>query len=65
MHMVEHYRRTEYGVLELQVTYEDPAVFKAPWVEHRQLDLAPQEELIEYVCENNKWATDVTARGSD
>jgi len=19
-------------------------------------DLAPQEELIEYVCENNKWA---------
>ena len=64
MHMVERYRRTEYGVLELQVTYEDPAVFKVPWVEHRQLDLVPQEELMEYVCENNKWATDAAARAS-
>ena len=56
MHMIERYRRTEYGLLELQVTYEDPAVFNEPWVENRMLDLAPQEELMEYVCENNKWA---------
>ena len=56
MHMVERYRRTAYGVLEVQVTYEDPAVFNEPWVENRVFDLAPQEELMEYVCENNKWA---------
>ncbi|TDJ34828.1 MAG: carboxypeptidase regulatory-like domain-containing protein [Gammaproteobacteria bacterium] len=56
MHMIERYRRTEYGLMELQVTYEDPAVFNEPLVQNRALDLAPQEELIEYVCENNKWA---------
>ena len=57
MHMVERYRRTDYGVMEVRVTYEDPVVFNEPWVENRVFDLAPQEELMEYVCENNKWAT--------
>jgi hypothetical protein len=56
MHITERYHRTEYGAIKLQVVYEDPAVFNEPWVESRTLDLAPQEELIEYVCENNKWA---------
>ena len=56
MRMVERYRRTEYGLIELQVVFEDPAVFEEAMVENRTLDLAPQEELIEYVCENNKWA---------
>lgn len=56
MEMTERYTRTEYGVMEVQVTYEDPAVFNEPWIENRLFELAPQEELIEYVCENNKWA---------
>ncbi len=56
MHTVARYRRTAYGVLEVQMTYDDPAVFNEPWVENRVFDLAPQEELMEYVCENNKWA---------
>ena len=47
LHMIERYKRTEYGVMELQVTYEDPAVFNEPLVQNRSLDLAPQEELIE------------------
>ena len=55
MRMTERYHRTEYGVIELQVSFDDPAVFNEPWVQNRTLDLAPQEELIEYVCENNKW----------
>lgn len=56
MHMVERYRRTEYGKIELSITIEDAAVFKKPLTENLPLDLAPQEEIIEYVCENNKWA---------
>jgi hypothetical protein len=56
MHMEERYTRTEYGQMELQVTFDDPEVFAEPLVRNFQFDLAPQEELIEYVCENNKWA---------
>ena len=57
LHMIERYERTGYGRMELHMTVEDPNVFNAPWSESRVLDLAPQEELIEFVCENNKWAT--------
>jgi len=54
--MEERYTRTEYGRMELQVTFDDPDVFVKPLVQNIQFNLAPQEELIEYVCENNKWA---------
>jgi len=56
MRMEERYTRTEYGQMELQVTFDDPEVFAKPLVQNIQFALAPQEELIEYVCENNKWA---------
>ncbi len=56
MRMTERYQRTTYGRMVAEVTIEDAAVFTAPWIRNMSFDLAPQEELIEYVCENNKWA---------
>jgi hypothetical protein len=56
MRLEERYTRPDYGHLDVQVTIDDPGVFTKPWVQHRRFDLAPQEELIEFVCENNKWA---------
>ena len=53
---VERYTRTDYGRMELEFTIEDPKVFNSPWVSNIVFDLAPQEELMEFVCENNKWA---------
>ena len=55
MRMEERYRRTDYGHLEVQVTIDDPGVFAAPWIRNMTWDLAPQAELMEYVCENNQW----------
>jgi hypothetical protein len=56
LRMVERYTRLDFGRIDLKITYEDPAVYKSPLEENLLLHLAPQEELIEYVCENNKWA---------
>ncbi|MCZ6642658.1 MAG: carboxypeptidase-like regulatory domain-containing protein [Gammaproteobacteria bacterium] len=56
MRMTERYQRTEYGTMTAEITFEDTEVFSAPFVRNLSFDLAPQEELIEYVCENNKWA---------
>jgi len=56
LHIVEQFTRIEYGRLMVEVTIEDPTVFKKPWIQHHPMDLVPQEELFEYVCENNKWA---------
>jgi len=58
LHLRERYRRSDYGHLEVRVTFDDPGVFEEPWVWNMTWDLAPQEELLEYVCENNKWGTD-------
>lgn len=56
LHIVELYKRPEYGRIELEVTIVDPKVFNSPWTQRSSFDLAPQEEMIEYVCENNKWS---------
>jgi len=54
MRMTERYRRVDYGHMELNVTFEDPQAFARPYHENLTLTLAPQEELLEFVCENNK-----------
>jgi Carboxypeptidase regulatory-like domain len=54
LHMTERYRRVDYGSLEVKVTFEDPQAFAKPYHENLTMTLAPQEELLEYVCENNK-----------
>ncbi len=54
LHMTERYRRVDFGQMEVAVTFEDPATFVRPFHMNVKLDLAPQEELMEYVCENNK-----------
>ena len=54
LYMTERYRRTDYGHIELNVTFEDPQGLMGPYHENLTLTLAPQEELIEFVCENNK-----------
>jgi len=54
LHVIERYRRPDFSHLQVEVTYEDPGTFTKPVVRKAVWDLAPDEELIEFVCENNK-----------
>ncbi len=54
LHVTERYTRLDYGHMEVAVTFDDPATFVKPFHMNVKLDLTPQEELLEYVCENNK-----------
>jgi hypothetical protein len=54
-HVVERYKRTTYGDMELDLTIEDPNVYVEPWVQQIPVYLTPGEELLEFVCENDKW----------
>jgi hypothetical protein len=56
LHIVERFTRNDYGHLIIEAIIEDPTVFKKPWIMNLPLELTPQEELLEYVCENNKWS---------
>jgi hypothetical protein len=56
MHIVERYRRPDVAHLILDITIEDPGTFTKPWNLPMTWELAPGEELIEYICsENNQY----------
>lgn len=54
LRMTESYHRIDYGHMELSVTFEDPEAFAKPYHVNLSLTLSPQEDLLEFVCENNK-----------
>ncbi len=50
----ERYRRRNFGNLDLEVTFQDPAVYSRPWTVAVRAELASDTELIEYVCNESK-----------
>ncbi len=55
LHITERYRRPDLGHLETEVTVEDPGVLAKPWTMKKVADLAPGEEIREFICaENNR-----------
>src|SRR5580658_8468150 len=50
----ERYRRRDFGNLDLEVTFEDRAVYARPWTVAVRAELAADTELIEYVCNESK-----------
>jgi hypothetical protein len=56
-HVIERYRRTSYGDMELELTIEDPAVYQEPLVQQIPIYLTPSEQLYEFVCENESWVS--------
>jgi hypothetical protein len=56
LRIIERYRRPDLAHLKIDVTIDDPGTFSKPWNIHMTWELAPGEELIEYVCpENNQF----------
>jgi hypothetical protein len=55
LHITERYRRPDLGHLETEVTVEDPGVLAKPWTMKKVAELAPGEEIREFICaENNR-----------
>jgi hypothetical protein len=54
LHLVERYRRRDFGHLEIQFTIDDPKAYLKPWNVTMTFDLLPDTELIEHVCENER-----------
>ena len=52
--VTERIRRPNYGTLEIQITVNDPKMYKQPWTVTANQSLLADDELIEFVCgENN------------
>ena len=53
LHVIERYRRTAYDTISYQARIDDPNVFAAPWTLAGTLNLHPEWQIQEYVCEDN------------
>jgi hypothetical protein len=51
--VTERFHRKDFGHMELQITIDDPKAYTKPWTVTENAVLQPDDELIEYVCEEN------------
>lgn len=54
LRMTERFQRRSVGVIDLQVTLEDKAAYSRPWSVPVSVTLAPDTDLLEYVCNENE-----------
>src|SRR5688572_2155675 len=50
----ERFRRLSYGQLQVDLTLDDPKSYTKPWTVRVDFRIRPEEELIEFVCNENQ-----------
>jgi hypothetical protein len=54
LHVIERFRRTDFGHLEIAVTIDDPKAYTKPWTGNLKVHLLPDTEILEMTCENSR-----------
>jgi len=49
----ERYRRTDFGHMQVEVTYTDPKAYAKPWGFTEKMTLAADTEMLEAICEKS------------
>ena len=52
--MTERFRRVNYGTLDIELTVDDARAYTRPWTVKVTQRLMPDDELIEFVCQENE-----------
>src|SRR5215510_14095451 len=54
MQITERYRRRDFGHMDLEITFNDPKYYTRPFSLKTGLNLIPDSDLLEYVCNENE-----------
>lgn len=54
LHIIERFRRRDFGHLSIRFTIEDAKVYAKLWSINANLHLTPDTELLEYICNENE-----------
>jgi Domain of unknown function (DUF3471) len=65
LRVTERFRRRDAGHIDLQVTLDDPKAYTRAWTLPVELDLVPDGDLIEYVCENERDAVHLVGKSGE
>ncbi len=52
--VTERFRRMNYGTLEIELTVDDPKAYTKPWTIKVNHIIAPDTELLDYICAENE-----------
>ena len=53
LHLTERFTRTDYDDLKYEATIDDPGAYSAPWTGGWWIRWQPNQEMYEYVCQDN------------
>lgn len=56
LRLIEKFTRTDYKTMKYEVTVDDPGAYTAPWSASFLLGWDQNQELFEYVCQDNNFA---------
>jgi hypothetical protein len=65
LRVTERFHRRDAGHIDLQVTLDDPKAYTRAWTLPIELDLVPDGDLIEYVCENERDAAHLVGKSGE
>jgi hypothetical protein len=65
LRMTERFQRRDVGHLDVQITFDDPKAYTRPWTLPMEFTLVPDEDLIEYVCENERDSTHLVGKSGE
>jgi hypothetical protein len=54
LHIIERFRRPDFGHLQIEYTIDDPKIYRKPWTIKQAHHLTPDTELLEYICNENE-----------
>jgi hypothetical protein len=54
LHITEQFRRRDFGHLDLTLTIDDPKAYTQPWTVKETMQISPDTELLEFVCNENE-----------
>jgi hypothetical protein len=53
LHVIERFRRTDFGHMTMDITIDDPGAYTKPWTVHQEVRLRPGMEPLEFICNEN------------
>lgn len=54
LHVTERLHRKDFGHMELKTTFDDPKAYARPWTISVDVNIVPDTELLEFVCNENE-----------
>ena len=62
LRVTERYRRRDFGHLDVEMTIDDPTMYTKPWSVTIAKNIIVDDELIEFMCENEKDAVHLVGK---